>query len=119
MKRILHIDDELEIRNILSACLQSHGYEVFSAANATEALQTLRQAQPDLVICDLQLDEGDGLQTIDQLRNALPNLPIILLTGVLLDPHVAQETMQTKRIVYLDKTNTLQRIVDEIRRLIH
>ena len=118
MKRILHIDDEADIREILATFLQGQGYEVFSVATPTEALQLIQRAQPDLVICDLQLNEGDGLQTIDRLRAAHPEMPVILLTGVLLDPHVARETVQKKRLVYLEKTHPLHRIAEEVGRLL-
>jgi CheY-like chemotaxis protein len=118
MKRILHIDDEADIREVLAAYLQSQGFEVVSAAGPTEAFQAVTRAKPDLVICDLQLDESDGLQTIDRLRVMLPDVPVILLTGVLLVPHIAQATMEKRRLLYLDKTVPLQRIRDEIRRLI-
>lgn len=118
MKRILHIDDEAEIRELLAACLEGQGYAVTSVATATEAFQAIQRAKPDLVICDLQLDESDGLQTIDRLRVSLPEVPVILLTGVLLAPHIAQETMQKRRLVYLEKTSPLQRIMGEISRLL-
>ena len=118
MKRILHIDDEADIREILAGCLTHHGYEVVSVATPTEAFQAIQRAKPDLVICDLQLDESDGLQTIDRLRVTLPEVPVILLTGVLLPPHLAHETMQKRRLVYLEKTVPLQRILDEIKLLL-
>jgi len=118
MKRILHIDDEADIREVLAAYLQCQGFEVVSVATPTEAFQAISQAKPDLVVCDLQLDESDGLQTIDRLRVTLPDVPVILLTGVLLDPHVAYETVQKRRLVYLEKTQPLQKITSEIRRLL-
>jgi CheY-like chemotaxis protein len=118
MKRILHIDDEADIREILASFLQELGYDVQSVASPTEALQALQRAKPDLVICDLQLDESDGLQTIDKLRALLPEVPVILLTGVLLDPHVAQATMQKRSLVYIEKTRPLQHIAKEIERLL-
>jgi len=117
MKRILHIDDEADIREVLAAYLENQGFAVVSVAGPTEALQAIARAAPDLVICDLQLDESDGLQTIDQVRGLLPEVPIILLTGVLLEPRLAHETMEKRRVFYLDKTQPLKRIVEEIHRL--
>ncbi len=118
MKHILHIDDEPGIREILGGFLRDLGYEVESAANPTEAFQAIKSVKPDLVICDLQLDESDGLQTIDTLRVSIPEVPVILLTGVLLDPHVARETMQKRGLIYLEKTRPLQHIAAEIQRLL-
>lgn len=118
MKRILHIDDEADIREVLSAYLQCEGYEVVSVSGPTEAFQAIERTKPDLVMCDLQLEESDGLQTIDRLRVMLPDVPVILLTGVLLDPRVAYETVQKRGLVYIEKTQPLQRIAGEIRRLL-
>lgn len=118
MNRILHIDDEADIREVLAAYLQCEGFEVVSVASPTEAFKAIQHAKPDLVICDLQLDESDGLQTIERLRGVLPEVPVILLTGVLLDPHVAYETVQKRKLVYLEKTQPLKQIATEIRRLL-
>lgn len=118
MKRILHLDDEADIRELLAAYLQSLGYEVVSVATPTEALNEVQRATPDLIICDLQLEESDGLQAIDQLRESVPNVPVILLTGVLLAPHVARETLQKRRVVYIEKTKPLHTIAEEVQRLV-
>jgi DNA-binding NtrC family response regulator len=118
MKKILHVDDEVAIREILGAYLSHQGYEVTSVATPTEALQAAGRATPDLLICDLQLEESDGLDVIDRVRAVVPGLPVILLTGVMLTPRVAQETVQKRNLVYLDKTAPLNRLGVEIRRLL-
>ena len=117
MKRILHLDDEADIREILGAYLQTLGYEVVSVATPTEALREVERTPPHLIICDLQLEESDGLEAIERLRATNPEVPVILLTGVLLAPHVAEEILQKRRIVYVEKTKPLNTIVDEVRRL--
>ena len=71
---------------------------------------------PDLIISDLQLEDTDGLQLIEQLRIMLPKTPVILLTGVLFDPHVVEDNLKWKISSYISKTAPLQSLVDEIRR---
>lgn len=117
-KTILHLDDEVEIRELLSAFLTSKGYRVFPAATATEAIALARREKLDLVITDLQLDEADGLDTIEKLKGIQSQVPIIILTGVLITPSVAQETLGQKVACYLEKTTPLAQIHVEIKRLI-
>lgn len=116
-KLILHVDDEPAIREVIAASLEAEGYRVISAGSSAETLAALAQAQPDLVITDLQLDDGDGLDIISQLRTRIPTVPIILLTGVLVDPRVAQRSLANQVDLYLPKTSPLMKILEEVRRL--
>ncbi len=116
-KLILHLDDEPAIREILGAHLAQQGFRVVSAASPTEALNIAAQARPDLIISDLQLEEGDGLETIVRLRAMYADVPVIMLTGVLIDPRVAKQSIASQVDVYLQKTAPLAKILAEIRRL--
>jgi FixJ family two-component response regulator/chemotaxis methyl-accepting protein methylase/signal transduction histidine kinase len=85
--RILVIDDEAGVRDLLSALLRDAGHEVLAASNDTEALATLAHHTPDLVISDFRLESGrDGLELARALRAAVQQpdgrqLPVIMLTG--------------------------------------
>ena len=115
-KHILAIDDELPILELLQEYLKAQGYRVSTAANAHEAKRVVEAEAPDLIISDLQLEDTDGLQLIEQLRIMLPKTPVILLTGVLFDPHVVEDNLKWKISSYVSKTAPLQSLVDEIRR---
>ena len=115
-KHILAIDDELPILELLQEFLKSHGYRVSTACNAHEAKRIVESEAPDLIISDLQLVDTDGLQLIELLRVVLPKTPVILLTGVLFDPHVVEDNLKWKISSYISKTAPLQSLVDEIRR---
>ena len=117
-KSILHIDDEAAIRDIVAELLKAEGYLVRSVATPGEALDAARTEMPDLIISDLQLDEADGLETIAQLRQLDAKIPVILLTGVLIDPKVARETVGRLVTSYLEKTRPLSEIVREVAKLI-
>jgi two-component system KDP operon response regulator KdpE len=116
-KLILHLDDEPAIREILAAALTAHGYRVLSVTTSAEALHAAKQEPPDLLISDLQLEEDDGLQAIAQVRALLPGLPVIILTGVLVDARIAQESVAREADSYLTKTTPLAKIIEEVRRL--
>jgi CheY-like chemotaxis protein len=116
-KLILHLDDEPAIRDILATTLTSNGFRVRSVTNPTEAINASKEERPDVFISDLQLDEGDGFETIEQIRAMHPGIKIIILTGVLIDPRVAAQALSQHGDVYMTKTGTLAKIVQEVRRL--
>ena len=66
----------------------------------------------------LRTADSDGLMMIDRLKSDLPDVPVILLTGVLFDPQVVSETLSKKITAYFQKTTPLARVLEEIRRLI-
>jgi len=114
---ILHIDDEESVRAMLSELLTEYGYRVFSVATLAEALEAITATTPDLIISDLQLEEADGLHTVAELRRRLPAVPVMILTGVLIDPKVARTTLGPLGASYFEKTQPLSELLTEIRRL--
>lgn len=80
-KRILVIDDEPTALDLLSRILEMKGYEVLAAANGQEGVDLFRQHPCDLVITDMVMPVKDGLQTILDLRNDVPDLPIVAISG--------------------------------------
>lgn len=81
MKRILVIDDEQRVIDVLRDILQIEGYDVVSAKNGAEGLEVFRQVSCDLVITDMVMPTKDGLQTILDLRKEMPDLPVIAMSG--------------------------------------
>ena len=81
--RVLVVDDEPTITDVVSRYLQRAGYETHSAADGPAALQRAAEARPDLVVLDLMLPGMDGLEVMRRLRAAGNGrrLPVILLTA--------------------------------------
>ncbi len=79
-EKILVVDDEARIVELLRAYLERDGYQVFCAYTGREALDLARQERPGLVILDLMLPEIDGLEVCRSLRRE-SNVPIIMLTA--------------------------------------
>jgi len=115
---ILLIDDEANIRDLLGRFLSGLGYRVTTSGTVSEGLQTARQEQPDLLISDLQLEDGDGLEMIGVLKAEYPDLPVILLTGVLFDREVVDTVLSTKVSCYLEKTSSLAKIKTTVHSLL-
>ena len=117
-KHILIVDDEADIRELLGQFLESVGYKVTSASSQAGALEAVRSEPPHLIISDLQLEDADGLQMIARLKAVLPDVPVILLTGVLFDPKAVNDVLLSKVSCYLNKTSSLAKIQEAIRRLL-
>ncbi len=82
-KDILIVDDEVAIREIVSAILEDEGYRAREAANSREALAEIERRVPALVLLDIWLEgsELDGIQILDWLRSHHPEVPVIMFSG--------------------------------------
>lgn len=81
MSKILVIDDEVQIRTLLSRMLGLEGYEVCQAGDCGAALKQLELHTPDVVLCDVFLPDGNGVDLVLAMKKKSPNLEIILLTA--------------------------------------
>lgn len=79
--RVLVVDDEASIRELLSKTLALADYDVDTAADATIALEHIRTDSYDLLIADLKMPGMDGLSLIRQARRLKQDLPVIIITG--------------------------------------
>lgn len=79
--RILVVDDEASIREVLSKTLALAEYDVDVANDGQSALERLRAAEYDLLITDLKMPGVDGLTVIREVRRSNPGMPIIIVTG--------------------------------------
>ncbi|AVK64099.1 DNA-binding response regulator [Lactobacillus sp. CBA3606] len=80
MKKILVVDDEKPISDIMKFNLTKEGYEVHVAADGEEAIQKVDEVQPDLILLDLMLPKMDGLEVARQVRKNY-DMPIIMVTA--------------------------------------
>jgi CheY-like chemotaxis protein len=84
--RVLVVDDNAQVRALLTTLLEEHGASVIGVGSAAEALRVLPQERPDVLLTDLSMPEEDGLHLIRQVR-ALPperggRTPAALVTGL-------------------------------------
>jgi DNA-binding response OmpR family regulator len=80
-KRILVVDDDTDILKVLKANLELHKYEVVTADTWTSACEALTLSQPDLILLDVMLPDGDGMEICRELRQEWARIPIIMLTA--------------------------------------
>ena len=81
MAKILVVDDEPNIREVVGQYLRRDGYAVVSAADGEEALRTYKRERPDLVVLDLMLPKLGGLEVYRRLLGAEGRVPLIMLTA--------------------------------------
>ncbi len=81
MSRILIVDDDADLLQLLSMRLTSAGYEVVSADSAEVAIKSLAMARPQLVITDMRMHGMDGMALFEHIHRSMPALPVIMLTA--------------------------------------
>ena len=81
MSKILVVDDEVQLRTLLSRMLELEGYEVCQAGDCRTALKQLEFQSPDVVLCDVFLPDGNGVDLVSSVKKTTPNVEIILLTA--------------------------------------
>jgi len=81
MKRILVLDDDIEMRQLLRLMLEQAGYEVVAAGGGYEGMRLFRKEPTDLVITEMTMPEKDGIETIRELQRDFPRVKIIAISG--------------------------------------
>jgi CheY-like chemotaxis protein len=79
--KVLVVDDEPEVRQVLKEFLVSRGYDVSVAAGGMEALALVETVKPDLVLLDVAMPDIDGVETLRQIVEVQPSLPVIMVTA--------------------------------------
>jgi excisionase family DNA binding protein len=108
--RILVVDDDLSVRDLLEKALKMADYEVDTAGDGPAALDRLRALEYDLLITDLKMPGMDGLSVIREARRQAPDLPVVIITGYSTEAN-AIEAINLGVSGYLTKPFRLPRIL--------
>jgi CheY-like chemotaxis protein len=81
MAQILVIDDEDQVRRLIREVLEAAGHEITEAPNGRVGVRLFRQSPARLVITNIFMPEQEGIETITELRNDYPDLPILAISG--------------------------------------
>jgi two-component system, cell cycle response regulator DivK len=103
-KKILVIDDDADIRQLIKQRLEQSGYEVAFAADATTALTLARRAEPDLVLLDLTLPGGDGFMVLERMKHlaTLAHVPVVAVSARAREPNEAR-ARELGAVAYVQK----------------
>jgi len=102
MPRILVVDDQKDVRTMICMVLRVNHFEVVEAASAAGGLQAFGEGHFDAAIVDIFLDDSNGLELIARLREQVPDLPVIAVSGMAAFDSAAMSE-DLARVVYLQK----------------
>ena len=114
MAKILVIDDEKSIRNTLAEILAAEDHEVISAEDGATGLELYGQHPIDVVLCDIKMQEMDGMEVLDKMLKLPQDVPVIMISGHG-DIETAVEAIKKGAFDFLEKPLDLNRLLITIR----
>jgi CheY-like chemotaxis protein len=120
MARLMLVDDEPEVVNLLSVILSMYGYEVVGFTSGAVALAAAREQKPDLLLVDLIMPGMDGLSLVEAFDRDpdLAGMPVLMLTGLATGDVIVGANQQGPGIGILEKPCEPERIAAEVTRLL-
>lgn len=116
-QHILVVDDEPQIRELLSVYLRRQGYRVSTTATSQETLQLLQQTPVDMVVLDIGLAGEDGLRLLAQIKAAHPKVRVVMLTGMGFVEDLLEEAHAKGADGYVSKVLPLDELLMAIQRV--
>ena len=116
--RILIVDDDEAIRELLKEFFQGLGYEISTAVNGSEALTVISQHDSDCIISDYVMPDMNGLELLERLREQGKEVPFLMITGY---PtiEIAVEAMKQGAYDYITKPLQLEDVRIKVERALH
>ena len=121
LKKILIVDDEQEIREMLKKRLEQSGYLAIAASAGAEALATCKADKPDLVLLDIAMPEMDGYETCENLKNdkSTRDIPVLFLTAKDLEPKSINERYEKLGAAgFIPKPSTFDDLLKRVKEII-
>jgi len=112
-KKILVVDDEKSIREMLVKFLDDKGYRTYSAADGAEALEVLKREKPDVVLLDIRMPGQDGIETLQQIKRADKRVGVIMVTAVS-EREVAEQCLELGAFDYITKPISLKYLEESL-----
>jgi len=114
MKKILLVDDDMDLLSMLKNVLKSNGYSVTTLADGTAVLRTINYITPDIIILDIHMPPTDGREICRQIKNApeLRHIPVVLYSAL---PEDKEAVKNCKADYFLQKPLSTSAFIEEIR----
>ncbi|OGR56471.1 MAG: hypothetical protein A2X36_11155 [Elusimicrobia bacterium GWA2_69_24] len=117
MQRILVVDDEHYVRDVIARTLKMHGLAALPACSTQEALAALAGQQFDAILIDIVLGPENGWETLRQIRQS-NNVPIVMMSGVCVDDDIRLDAEKLGAQDVLPKPFTADQLMNCIARLL-
>ncbi len=105
-KKILIVDDDTDVCEQVTACLEELGYKAFSAFSGEEGLKKIQDISPNLILLDIRMPGMDGLQVLKEINLRFPNMVVVIMTGVH-DTNIATKAIELGACEYITKPISL------------
>ncbi len=118
MNKLLMIDDDVALCRSIQLILEGKGYNVEVCSSAEQGIESMMEFCPDLILLDLVLPDGDGLEILDQISQKNPTVPVVIISGRQ-DMAATIEAMKKGAYDYLRKpfdVNDVELILEKVRR---
>ena len=115
-QHILVVDDEPQIRELLSVYLRKQGFQVSTTGTSLETMGFLKETSVDLVVLDIGLADEDGLRLLAEIKKSHPTLRVVMLTGMGFVEDLLQEAHQKGADGYVSKVLPLDELLMAIQR---
>ncbi|MBI5873666.1 MAG: response regulator [Candidatus Omnitrophica bacterium] len=107
MKKILVVDDEKPIREMLKKFLTKKGYEVYDADNGEDAIRIVKENTPYIVLLDIRMPKSDGIEVLRKIKEANKDIGVIMITAVS-ETAIAEKCMELGAFDYITKPISLE-----------
>ena len=113
--KILVVDDEPAIRELIVAVLEDEGYEAIGAGSGARALELLPQERPDLVLMDIMMPEMDGREALRRMRERpeLTAIPVVMMSAALAPSRIGQQVA-----AFLPKPFDLDHLLETVAKIL-
>lgn len=111
--RILIVDDEVLLNDMLRECLHAAGYEVDGAYDGVEGIGLLRYKKYDLILLDIRMPRKDGLEVLKFVKDEYPDIPVIIITG-LASMEEIKETVKMGAFACIKKPFLLDKVLAKV-----
>ncbi|MBI4552626.1 MAG: response regulator [Candidatus Latescibacteria bacterium] len=113
MSRLLVVDDEEPVRNVLTTFLTRKGYEVEEAGNGPNALAQLERFKPHLVLLDIRMPGMDGIEVLKAIKQRAPDVVVIMVTATS-DNEVGRRTLELGASDYVTKPFSFEQLDNQL-----
>ena len=112
-KKLLIVDDEIEICDFLKSFFEDRDFRVAVANNGTQALEQMDSFHPEVVLLDIQMPGMDGLQTLKKIKETYPKAKVIMVTAVETQEKI-EEAMRLGADNYITKPLSLEYLEKDV-----
>ena len=117
-QRLLIVDDEPQIRELLGLFLEQKGFEISLASNSQDCIDIIASLAPQLVVLDINLADEDGLKLLTQIKVQSPDTKVVMLTGMGFDDDLLREALSRGADGYVSKILPFDELLAAIRRVL-